>query len=26
MKMWHGKHINLLCEQFWSRSCDRRFA
>jgi len=26
MKTWHGNHINLFCEQFWSRNCNFRFA
>jgi len=26
MKTWRGNHINLFCEQFWSRNCNFRFA
>jgi len=26
MMTLHGNHINLFCEQFWSRNCDIRFA
>jgi len=26
MKTWHGNHISLFCEQFWSRNCNFRFA
>jgi len=26
MKTWYGNHINLFCEQFWSRNCNFREA